>query len=105
MDGCRSEFALVSAKCAGAGRKGRRYFGEDGGTGTARANFREIVERGGGCKYRQSEIFSRDARKDCWHTGGYFAHRLYGRSGLRNLDAVGQRIEGVGRPGEEGQAV
>ena len=70
-----------------------------GRAGAARADFRAASEAGRRSGHHESEIFPRDARKNRGRGSGYFAHRLHGRSGIRNLDSVERCAEGVGRAG------
>ena len=56
-----------------------------------------LAEEGGRSEYHEPEIFSIHARKNRRRGSGYFAHGLYGRSGLRNLDAVEGGAARVGR--------
>src|SRR6266700_702173 len=99
MDGGGPELAVVPAECAGAGCKHRGYFGADGSAGSARTNFGKAAARRGGREHHETKIFSRNAWKDRGRTSGHFANGLYGRSGIRDLDAVARRGEGAGRSG------
>ena len=47
-------------------------------------------------RHRQSQVLSQDQREDRRRRGGHFAHRLHGRSRLRDLDAVARRGESLG---------
>ena len=66
------------------------------GAGTARANVGPSAEAGRGCGHHELEIFPRDARKNRGRGSGYFAHRLHGGFGIRDLDSMERRAEGVG---------
>jgi aminomethyltransferase len=76
-----------------------------GGVGAAGPTSGKLLAAAAGPEYRQPEIFSRDARKNRRSAGGYFAHGVYRRSGLRNLGSVERCGEGMGRTGAEGQTV
>src|SRR6266404_640818 len=105
MDGGGPKLALVPAKCTGAGRKYRRHFGASRGVSFARADLWTAAARSDGRENREPEIFSRDAWKNRGRAGGHFAHGLYGRSGIRSLDAVARRDQSVGCADRERQGV
>src|SRR6267143_5872821 len=105
VDGGGPESAMVSAEYAGAGRNHCRYFGADRGAGAAGADVGKTAARGGGRVHHEPEVFSRDAREDCGRARGHFADGLYGGFGIRSVDAVAIRGEGVGCADREGQGV
>ena len=83
----------------------RRHFGASRRAGAAGADFGQAAEERGRSRHRESEIFPHDQRQNRRRAGGYLAHRIYRRSGLRNLDSVERRSESLGRADGSGQAV